>query len=69
MRGELGAICTEKCMVSALLYLQKSENQRNNKNSDQGIILTMYNLMNKIGERERKQSTLKGTIPFTGRDI
>jgi hypothetical protein len=69
LKGELWAICTEKSMVSALLYLQKSENMKTKKDGDQGIIMTLYNLMTKIGEREKHQLQIKHVVPFSKKDI
>jgi len=42
-------------MVSALLYLQKSENMKIRKDGDEAILFTLHSLMNKIGEREKKE--------------
>jgi len=50
MRARLDVLCHEHCMVSALLYLQKSQKA----GSDQDIIMTLFKLMRQVGAKEKK---------------
>ena len=64
MRARLEILCEKNCMVSALLALQSTQDQK--AASESSILMTMFNLMKKVGDKEQKR---KNYSPYTKKDI